>query len=104
MKRTFNYLAPLLLILIFGACSSGQPYEPGKVISPELLLKDFQILEHMLESSHPSLHRYISVDSLKNAAEELKAGIRDGLTEEHFHILVRKYLKNIRCGHTYAKP
>jgi C-terminal processing protease CtpA/Prc len=104
MKSSMKFLAAFLFVLIFGACSSGQNYEPEKVISRELLLNDFQILEQMLESSHPSLHRYISGDSLKNVAEVLKSGIGDGLTEDQFHILVRKYLKHIRCGHTYAKP
>jgi len=104
MKRSLKFVAAVLLVFIFSACSSGQNYEPEKVISRELLLNDFKVLEQMLESSHPLLNRYISVESLKDAGEVLKSGIGDGLTEEQFQNLVRKYLKSIRCGHTYAKP
>ncbi|MBP6185102.1 MAG: hypothetical protein KA479_09190 [Saprospiraceae bacterium] len=72
--------------------------------SPVQLQQDFLILQQSLLTTHPDVHNFIKPDSLESLGQDYVASITDSLTEDEFHILVRKYLVAVGCGHTMAKP
>ncbi len=68
------------------------------------LQSDLTILYSSLKEVHPSIHSFISKDSLDSLTKTLSSEIIDSLTELEFHTVVRKLIRNIRCGHITARP
>jgi len=68
------------------------------------LKEDAQILISDLKACHPALYEYTTQHEFDSLAMEFELELNDSLTEEEFHIRVRKFLRVIDCGHTSAKP
>ena len=105
MSKYFKNL-PLIVVAIFllTSHSFAQTYEPNEKYATSLLNDDFDLLLKTLNQIHPSINRLISESELEQIANEFKNSITEELTELEFQNLVRRYIKNIRCGHTAAKP
>lgn len=96
----------LFLIFLTNLCVFGQKpvYQREKKYSSNQLQNDFSILVSTVKEYHPSVYNYITTDSLENYITKTTAKLNDSLTESEFHIIVREFLMQIRCGHTLAKP
>ncbi len=102
MKRTGIVLVCLLCALT----NYGQPgnYHPDKKYSPAEIQEDFRILNFIITKYHPAYDQYISADSLDNYTVKQSDALIDSITESEFHLIARRYLKQIACGHTVARP
>jgi len=94
------------ILFLFPAILWAQstPAQQVKTFSPDELKSDFGVLQTALEDIHPSLYTFVSPDSLKLYAESAIQAFSGEQDELAFHFVVRKYLQNIRCGHTVAIP
>lgn len=90
--------------LLFLSHGFSQDYNLNAKIAPDQLKEDFTILAASMQNHHPDLYRFFpksKFDSLTNV--NLNA-LTDSLTEGEFHVIVRKFTRNIACGHTVALP
>ncbi|MBW6481758.1 MAG: hypothetical protein K0B10_01735 [Vicingaceae bacterium] len=96
----------LFLILSSNLFAFGQKlvYQGDRKYSSNQIQHDFSILVSTIKEYHPSVYNYITTDSLENYITKTTAKLNDSLTESEFHIIVREFLMQIRCGHTVAKP
>ncbi|MEL6591141.1 MAG: S41 family peptidase [Bacteroidota bacterium] len=101
MKQLLTFA---FLLFCFSAFAQEDQYQEDKLFPPEVLQSDFAVLAESLQDTHPSLYAFIEPDSLDQLIKTTKASLTEALTEEEFHIVVRKFLRNIRCGHTMAIP
>lgn len=100
-KKTSFLVCCCLAFLSFGQSSD---YTFGVKISPEKLKTDFSILLSSLRENHPGLYNFTSKSQFDSLATESLVSLTDSLTEREFHILVRKFIRVISCGHTVARP
>jgi len=84
--------------------SQNDVYEINRVYTQAQLSEDFDILISALEQVHPSLNRFATPEKLALKKKEIIRSFENGLTESEFQVLVRQYIKEIRCGHTAALP
>lgn len=96
----------LFLILSSNLFAFGQEsvYQGERKYSSNQIQNDFIILVSTIKEYHPSVYNYITTDSLENYITKTTAKLNDSLTENEFHIIVREFLMQIRCGHTVAQP
>lgn len=90
--------------LLFSVQCWGQKSSFEAKLSPSQLNEDFDILLKSLRENHPGLYDFmpkIQLDSLANAYRD---GLSDSLTPSDFHVIVRKFVAHIGCGHTTARP
>jgi len=101
-------LRSIFLMFILFMCNLGfgqtLEYDIEKRFTVAELESDFKILSSALKEIHPSLYSFISKADFENLINTTSAEISNDLTELEFHILVRKLIRGIRCGHTMAKP
>ncbi|MCJ8290780.1 MAG: hypothetical protein HRT58_14435 [Crocinitomicaceae bacterium] len=90
-----------LAFLSFGQSSD---YTLGAKISPDKLKADFSILLSSLRENHPGLYDFTSKSQFDSLATKSLVSLTDSLTEREFHVLVRKFIRVIACGHTVARP
>ena len=93
-------LLALALMLLVCVSSNAQ----NKKISPKYLKEDLDLLKKVIVQNHPGYHQFISKDNLIQKFDSVINSITDSLSESEFHIIVRKTIKNLHCGHTVAKP
>lgn len=98
------FLLPLLLFTGYFTCAQQTSPPAEKKFTAQQLLTDFDVLTAAIQTHHPSPYRYITSDSLALYASHIKNRIHDSLTEHEFHLLVREYILQVRCGHTVARP
>lgn len=94
----------LFCVFISSFVNGQQAYDPEKIYSQEQLRNDFEILITALQEGQPGLNRYLSLDSLQFYIEETRLKFNNGLTESEFHLVIREFLAQIKCGHTVAMP
>lgn len=107
MKSIYYFTVILFLALtavVPIANAQESPNSPPKLYSPTQLKLDFNILTESLNQIHPSVNRYISQQKLDSVNQKVLNNLKDSLSEMEFQILVRQYVKNIRCGHTVVRP
>ncbi|MBS1655778.1 MAG: peptidase S41 [Bacteroidetes bacterium] len=99
-------LVPVCVILvIFASCSSSKSsFNPNKKYSPEQLQKDYSIMQHMLEESHPGLYWYTPKDSIDYFFNWGRERLKDSLNEHQFRTIISYVLAKIDCGHTTVRP
>ncbi len=95
-----------LSILTIHATSQSQITVENEVVrfNKAQLLNDFELMRQTVLEIHPSIYFFINEDSLNEVANDLKNQIKDGMSELDFHLLLRHFIRNIRCGHTSALP
>lgn len=103
----FKTLKKIFLLLLFISPSLfGQDMsnETKPLLSPSQLQKDFDIAIESINSVHPSVNRYISAKEFDGFINEMKQELENPATEDDLHIVLRKIIKQIACGHTVARP
>lgn len=71
-------------------------------IAPDLLLKDYELIETMVLKVHPGTYRYNSEKDIAKALKELKAKFSQALTYQEVYLAVSKMMASIQCDHTRA--
>lgn len=75
------------------------------LLSPAQLKEDFTISIQSLEEIHPALYQYIDIEKLKRIEDSiLQTQFADSLSAADLHVVLRKYIAYIGCGHTVAMP
>ncbi len=88
--------------IVFCSCTATQKnYNPAKKYGQQALQKDFILLQHILETKHPSLYWYTPKAEMDAYFSKYYSDIKDSMTEQNFawHILA-PIINKIRCGHT----
>lgn len=65
---------------------------------------DYKILYHALINYHPAPFLYTSESDFNAFFSKQLSAFNDSLTEREFHLIARKLITNLKCGHTYCKP
>lgn len=99
-KYQFLYL----LLLIHIGVSAQNNVLKAPLLSPEQLKEDFLVLTSTLETQHPSAYRFVSRDSMQRSASAILAQLNEPLTGDAFHLIVRRFITQVHCGHTVAMP
>lgn len=94
----------IFLLLFSGLQAFAQTKAKTAQFTPEQLKSDFRLVVDMLDAYHPSAYRFVSRDSLQRSAAEVMAGLDKPLSEEEFHLVIRRFLTQVHCGHTVAMP
>lgn len=96
----------LLVFCCFVLSALGQTkeYAIEAKISPIDLKEDFKILITSLRENHPGLYDFTTKTQFDSLAIEITTSLTDSLTEAEFHVVVRKFIQVIGCGHTSARP
>jgi len=77
---------------------------PERNYAPAQLQQDFNTLLASIKAVHPSVYAFMPEDSLNALTARTFASLTDSLTESEFHVVVRKFLRHLSCGHTVATP
>lgn len=75
-----------------------------KKFGPNELKGDLEVLISDLKACHPGLYEYTTPEVIDSLVVAFRQGLTDSLTQEEFHVRVRKFLRVVGCGHTSAKP
>jgi hypothetical protein len=75
-----------------------------RILNPDSLLIDFNILTTTIEENHPMMFSYINRDSFTFLSDDIVARIKQGITSTQFYYEVSTLLTTIGCGHTFAYP
>lgn len=87
--------------MMFGCRTIRSSYDPNQRYSAEQLKQDFELAENVLKKTHPSLHWYITPDSLEQVIQACKQHIQDSMTADQFQWeVMAPFMHEIRCGHT----
>ena len=102
LKIAFGYFTFALLSLpLF---SQDDQYNPDLSYSKELLEEDFKKVIEGIKNYHPQPYQYLPQEIFIDLSNEYQRLFERDMTEKEFHILIRSFIKNIKCGHTYARP
>lgn len=100
LTRAIGGVAATLCLLLL-SCTTTRNYNPGRKFTKSELTKDYDLLQTILETKHPSLYWYTSRDSMDIYFKQGRDRILDTMTELTFGWQVlAPLLANIRCGHT----
>ena len=99
-----RYYSSIIICLISFYLHGQTIYKVDKAYTTTELLEDFDILVQNLESIHPAINEFTPKLALDAVYQKSKSSITEEMTEAQFHILVRKLIKEIGCGHTTALP
>ncbi len=96
----------LVLILFVQGFIFGQKgsFQIDKKFTPNELQEDFKICFDALKSVHPSLYHYTSQSDFEKLYSQHLSGLNDSLTHDEFHVIVRQFIKHVKCGHTTTLP
>jgi hypothetical protein len=96
----------LLLLLLISLKSPGQDstYTGERLFNADQIRSDFNILTTTVKNYHPACYLYITKDSLDKYIETVSASLNDSMTDNEFHLITRRFLALLHCGHTVAKP
>jgi hypothetical protein len=89
------------LQLVFWQNTCGQNI---KNLSQAQYQEEFSILVNALQEVHPALYQFKSKPALDSIITVFVKGIGPETTEASFHIYIRKFLRQIACGHLLAMP
>ncbi|MDG1333536.1 MAG: S41 family peptidase [Crocinitomicaceae bacterium] len=101
MLRKFHLL---LICLSLVALGNAQEDVFTEKYGPDQLKSDLNILVSDMKSSHPGLYEYTTPAIFDSLATVFETGLTDSLTQEQFHLRVRKFIRVVGCGHTSAQP
>ncbi len=76
----------------------------GTYISAQEAMEELNLMHDVIIAHHPDPFKYTNAEALALTRNRLLEKIADSISESDMHILVRLYLKEIRCGHTVARP
>lgn len=96
----------ILLLLFITSMTFGQTAAPSneREFTPEQLRKELAIVSKSLKEIHPSVYSFVSEDSLNSLIQAFSNDLTHNMTASEFHVVVRKLIRHIRCGHTVARP
>jgi len=95
----------VLLLIIIGVLNGTFCIaQEDRILKPSQLQSDFELLVSTLNDVHPSLYSFISEDDLNQIITETNNKLSSEMHESEFHILIRKLIRQIGCGHTVARP
>lgn len=94
-----------LFICLFSFFLQAQDgFQINREYSPVELKEDLGNLVESLESYHPGLYEFVSKSDFDAIIAKLKSDLSDGMTQDEFHIVIRRLIAQIACGHTVAYP
>lgn len=73
-------------------------------LSPAQQRTDFLLVANALDQYHPSAYRFVSRDSMQHSVSAVLAGLNGPLSRADFHLVVRRFITQVHCGHTVAQP
>ena len=91
-----------LIFVLFSSLTTA--YGQSSYLSKNELMEDYEILYTSLVNYHPRPFLYTSEADLSAYYEAQKSNLPDSLTSLEFHIVARKLIAQIKCGHTFGKP
>ena len=90
-----------LSLLIFGMTGESQT---EKILSPEQMQRDLDILHSAWISLHPGIYRYNAPGKLEGYFDDLLKLCSVPTGERTFYIRLAQLAEKIKCGHTYLNP
>ncbi|MDY0101746.1 MAG: S41 family peptidase [Lentimicrobium sp.] len=75
-----------------------------RILSKDQMIADYKILYTTLINYHPTPFLYTSESDLNAFFSTQLSTFDDSLTEREFHLIARKLIVNLKCGHTFCKP
>lgn len=95
----------LLIFVTFGAILNQFAFgQNDPALSVSQVQKDFDFAVESLKSIHPSIYNFISPKEFQNSIDITKANLSSEMTESELHVILRKLIHKIGCGHTVARP
>ena len=86
------------------ALSSQDQTSIDKLISPDQLKKDLEILKYNFEELHGALYLYNSKETIEGTYRDIDAKLNAPMTSIEFHRILSPLLKLIGNGHTHIVP
>jgi len=78
--------------------------QEDKVLSTEQAQNDFELAIASLKNVHPSLNAYLSIEHFDNLVDSVRNELNSNIKESELHIILRKIISQLGCGHTLARP
>lgn len=96
----------IIFLLFVDILAFGQTAEPiaEREFTPQQLRNDFAIVCQSLKEIHPSMYSFITEDSVNRLTQAISTELSHHMTELEFQVVLRKFIRHIRCGHTTARP
>ncbi len=94
-------LVLIILILSFSCkLSIGQEETKSELISPEVLIEDYDYMLKTLEETHPNLYAYIPKEEFINKTDAFRKLIDTPMSVSEFYKILYKTIALIKQGHT----
>ena len=100
--RLTIYLLFILIPALFYAQIEENVWR--KSLTPVQLNADFDLLVSALADVHPAIYQYTTKEELAVIETAIRQQFTEPKSSMEFHILVRQYIEEIKCGHTMALP
>ncbi len=94
----------ILVLCLMCSCSRKAAWSVSNKYAPEVLQKDYDIYQNILEEAHPSLYWYTTKDSISRYLAWGRQQLRDSMTEPQFRMVLNYVTAKINCGHTSVRP
>lgn len=78
----------------------GAKVDYTDTLDPQLLLKDFQILQFALEEACPNIYRYASKNTMDSLFAAKRCSIAGGTTYQGFTRIIAEVFNEMACGHS----
>lgn len=75
-----------------------------KILTKEQMVEDYGILYSTLKNYHPAPFLYTPESEFERFYQEQVDDFPDSMNELEFHVVARKLIALLRCGHTLGKP
>lgn len=98
------FIFTFLLILNQSTYSQQLLLSKERKLSKNQIIEDYKILYSTLINYHPAPFVYTSESDFYTFFLSQLSAFNDSLTEREFHLIARKLITNLKCGHTYCKP
>ncbi len=102
--RTAFVVAINLLSALGCAFAQDNDSLKTKYISAQEAQEEFRLVHDLINTFHPDPFKYTAAPALESSKNEFLAEITDSISESEMHIILRRYLRQVRCGHTVAQP
>ncbi|HEY0057841.1 MAG TPA: S41 family peptidase, partial [Flavisolibacter sp.] len=93
----------LLLLVALAGCSVNNHYRVVKKYPKQELLKDYNLMQNILEEQHPGIYWYLGKDSMDMYFERGRAMLQDSMTEPEFRRVLSYAISKLGCGHTSVR-
>jgi hypothetical protein len=101
MKKYLIILLSLFLLSMGSRFLFSTESEP-RILTPEGLLKDFQVLKGVLLNYHPGLYRFQDSLAVERSFANLEQQLKKELSLSEAYLIFSRFTASIKCGHTFC--